>query len=318
MSDPTIYVIPEAYYGGAVPKALRQVAQPTQSGGIAPVSAGQKRKISPQMLFWGVIGILFVVVLIAATWYFTRDLRKESDQLATLAPPVEQAQQNVPSGPAELPAVPTTPPEGSATGEPIDTFPEIPAVVPPLTPNLSDDVDNDGLTAAEEDIYATQVTRPDTDSDGFLDGHEVLHLYNPAGVAPERLEETATARHFKNESLGYSLLMPTAWKIVADLENPDTITIQTVAGESVVSISTTENIEQHPLAEWYQSRNFSDTVSVWENNKTGLRGIISQDQLRAYFGSGRVVYQIEHKEIGSKPAYNRTFEMMLNSFAISE
>ena len=313
MSEPIIYVIPPAYYGGAVPKALRQIAQPAQSGGIVPVTTDQQRKISPKILFWGIVGVLFVVVLVVATWYFTRDLRRESEQLAGLVPPAEQVQQNSPPGSAELPAVPSAPPE-----EGTDTLPEIPVVVPPLTPNLSEDVDNDGLTTAEEDLYATQATRPDTDSDGFLDGHETLHLYNPAGVAPERLEETATVRRFKNESLGYSLLLPTAWKIVADLENPDTITIQTAMSETVLSISTTENIEQRPLAEWYQSRNFSDTVNAWTTNKAGLNGIISQDQLRAYFGSGRVVYQIEHKEIGSKPVYNRTFEMMLNSFVVSK
>lgn len=316
MPSPLIYVIPEAYYGGAVPKVLRQVAQGAQVGSIAQATAGQKRKIPPYAIFWGVIGILFLVVVAVATWYFTRDLRKESAQLAAITPPAEQAQQNTAPEPVGLPTVPEIPPADSAADGTAETLPEIPAVVPPLTSNLYDDIDNDGLTSAEEDIYKTQSTRPDTDSDGFLDGHEVLHLYNPAGVAPERLEETQAVRRFKNESLGYSLLIPTVWKIIASLEDTNNILIQTETGEAVVLISVINNSEKLSLSEWYGSLNPGGVVSEWKTNKAGLNGIVSQDKLNGYFEHGDFVYKLEYKEIKTNPTYIRTFEMMLNSFQI--
>lgn len=299
-----------------MPKARRQAAgQSTKAEGTAPLVADRLRRISPKALFWGIIGVLFLVVLVAATWYFTRDLRKESAQLAAITPVEEQTRDNL-SGIAELPEAPVTPPAENKGKESDDALSELPAVVPPLVPRPVDDTDNDGLTAAEEDLYKTQSTRPDTDSDGFLDGHETFHLYNPAGVAPERLEETSAVRRFKNESLGYSLLIPTAWQIIASLENPNNIMIQTATGEQIALISIQDNDGRLPLAEWYKSRNFGDTPSLLETNKTGLRGMVSQNKLNGYFGYGSVIYKFEHKEVGENVSYARTFEMMLNSFQV--
>ena len=73
---------------------------------------------------------------------------------------------------------PTTPSEPSAPSEPSDEpsnlFPEV--GVP------GTDTDSDGLTDLEESlIYQTNPRLPDTDRDGFLDGNEVFHLYNPNG-----------------------------------------------------------------------------------------------------------------------------------------
>ena len=44
------------------------------------------------------------------------------------------------------------------------------------------DSDEDGLNDQQEiEVYETDPLDSDTDDDGYLDGHEVKHGYNPAG-----------------------------------------------------------------------------------------------------------------------------------------
>ena len=43
------------------------------------------------------------------------------------------------------------------------------------------DVDQDGLSNADEKVYATDFWVPDTDGDGFSDGQEVQNGFNPTG-----------------------------------------------------------------------------------------------------------------------------------------
>ena len=53
--------------------------------------------------------------------------------------------------------------------------------LPTLTERLAlgPDTDGDKLSDEEEVIYGVDARRPDTDTDGFLDGLEVMSLYNP-------------------------------------------------------------------------------------------------------------------------------------------
>jgi len=49
------------------------------------------------------------------------------------------------------------------------------------------DSDADGLNDDQEAAYGTYVANPDTDGDGYTDGHEVLHGYDPAVAGSARL-----------------------------------------------------------------------------------------------------------------------------------
>ena len=53
--------------------------------------------------------------------------------------------------------------------------------------DASADTDADGLTTAQETLYGTDANDSDTDNDGYLDGEEVDHGFNPAG--PGTLEK---------------------------------------------------------------------------------------------------------------------------------
>jgi hypothetical protein len=74
--------------------------------------------------------------------------------------------------------------------------PPPPPPAAPVLPPGGLDSDSDGLTDVEEPLYGTDVRNPDADSDGFLDGNEVFHLYNPAARSSVRLLDSGLVKLF--------------------------------------------------------------------------------------------------------------------------
>ncbi|MFA6304171.1 MAG: fibronectin type III domain-containing protein [Patescibacteria group bacterium] len=70
------------------------------------------------------------------------------------------------------------------------TFTTLPQeLIGPYQPSdPAQDFDHDGLTNTQETTYGTDAVKADTDGDGYIDGVEVAHGYNPLGLG--RLGET--------------------------------------------------------------------------------------------------------------------------------
>lgn len=310
MSELVIHVIPEAYWGGRGPKTTRR-KDASSTPGMATTSL-PGRKISPRALFLIIISIAFLAVVAIAAWYFTKPLRAPSANLQPVvevpAELTETPQEQTPIPPeeelAELPPVPTL--------EPTQQIPEAPS---PL-----EDTDRDGLSNAEEIFYHSGQTQPDTDKDGFLDGHEVINLYNPSGNAPERLEEAGLAQRFVNQEGGYRLLIPVEWTAQTTVGST-TISIIDQGGQAVFKVDINDNPQGVNLEEWYKglSESGQTQVTAWTTNKSGLRGILGGNRISGYFAKGNnIVFALEYA-FGSSPGpYHSTFEMMLNSFTILE
>ncbi|MEK7620604.1 MAG: hypothetical protein AAB413_05200 [Patescibacteria group bacterium] len=179
------------------------------------------------------------------------------------------------------------------------TEPEVfPTEVTPGT-----DSDSDGLTDTEENlVYETNPKRPDTDADGFLDGNEVFHGYNPGGTAPGTLIESGLVEAVKGTFNGssYEISYPSAW----DLEEVD--------GEMVLDAQTGEG--------------FRVSVSEGElpegdvrTTKKGLSYVLSDNQLTAYVALGTSVLKLEYDTgLKAKVDYLQTFQMMLNTVAYDD
>jgi hypothetical protein len=69
-------------------------------------------------------------------------------------------------------------PVASSTETITDGLTPAPAPVPVMN---DEDEDHDGLTQTLEAFYGTDVRNPDTDGDGYEDGYEVNHGFNPTG-----------------------------------------------------------------------------------------------------------------------------------------
>jgi hypothetical protein len=186
----------------------------------------------------------------------------------------------------------------------------------PLAPRPGRDSDADGLTDGEETLYGTDSTKPDSDGDGFLDGGEVFHLYNPAGIAPERLIDTGSVRTFTNSAFGYELYVPARW--IIQQSDDRSVLFQTGTGE-FFQVLVEDNPERQSVISWYLAQAPGVTARELQPFvvRSGADGIYSPDRLTAYIASNSHVFVIA-ENIGTLAElnYTRTFEMMLNSFRI--
>ncbi|MBI4135319.1 hypothetical protein HY477_01125 [Candidatus Uhrbacteria bacterium] len=307
MAEPTIYTIPEEYYGGRSPKGRKQTASPIAAAGATYRETIKEKRISGKTMFIGVSAILFVLVVSGAIWYFTKPLRALPVTPAPAAAPVSTPEPVLPP--------PPVPPESAPEAPPTPETPPPPPV--PLPPQPFEDTDSDGLSNAEELLYGGNPNLPDTDGDGFLDGHEVVNLYNPSGSAPERLEEAGFVRGFENAVLGYSIFYPTSWRVAA---NPERRSIEFMASEGSerIKVSVFDAPENIAHREWAVSV-YGGGIVNWTTNKFGFLGIVSEAAAgwRGIFEGRGVFYVVEYLT-PAPPAYKTTFEMMLNSLIIHE
>jgi len=190
-------------------------------------------------------------------------------------------------------------------------------VVPSLPPGGLDS-DSDGLSDIEEGVFGTDVRVPDTDRDGFLDGNEVFHLYNPAATAPVSLVDSGLVTPLVSP-VGWSLFVPKGWSSSIDNTEGSRATIRSGQGETF-RVELVDNLQNQPLLEWYLATNpgVSGTAPRMITTKGGLEGLLGADRLDAFFAWDGKIFKIVYDN-GTKTFINfrTTFEMMLNSLRLS-
>lgn len=198
----------------------------------------------------------------------------------------------------------------------------ITAALPPLpaTPTLPPgglDSDSDGVSDLEEPLYGTDLHNPDMDNDGFLDGNEVFHLYNPAAKAPVRLLDSGLVKALSAPA-GWSIYVPATWTSKLDKIDGSKATITTGHGETF-GISLEDNSQKLALMDWYLAQHpgvLSSSVRPIMT-KGGLEGILGIDRLEAFFLWGDKVFVLKNDLAGqSFVNFRTTFEMMLNSLKL--
>jgi len=317
--EPKIFAMPEKFLGvlpgnkvqeEAPLKTVKTPVNPPASTKVETAPLVKGSGIRKKLIMAG-IAIFILTASGAAIYFFVLPKLNQTAQIPT--PPKEE---NIPTAPSINEEIPeetvatTTPEDLSATST-------IPVEEEGIHNGL--DSDGDGLTDAEEDVYGAVVSNPDTDIDGFLDGHEVFHLYNPAGTSPEKLIDTGAVKNYKNDKDGYQIYYPAKWTIGGlGSGGIDGTIINSGTGE-FVSIITEQNINNLPIISWYLDQ--APGIKAGEIQtfvtKSNFDGIKSPDGFNAYFTKGGMVYIISYN-IGTKVEinYKRTFEMMLNSFRI--
>lgn len=181
------------------------------------------------------------------------------------------------------------------------------------------DADSDGLTDTEEGLYGSDINNKDSDGDTHLDGHEVFHLYNPVGTTPSSLIETGSVKEFTSSQFGYHIYYPSAWSPQVLDGVTGSVMFSSGTGE-FIEVLIEQNTNNLPIVSWYLTQAPGVRAGDLETfvAKSGLDGIKSPDRLTAYFTKNGLVYIISYN-IGAKTdlLYKRTFEMMLNSFKVT-
>lgn len=198
---------------------------------------------------------------------------------------------------------------------------EVVAPPPPPGPTLPPgglDSDSDGLSDVEEPMYGTDPRNPDSDGDGFLDGNEAYHLYNPAARAPVRLLDSGLVKPF-TASAGWSFYVPMNWIASLDVPDGSQATITTGRSETFI-VRIISGVSDRPLLDWYLSDHPDETASDVRMfvTKGGLQGLLGQDRLSAFFLWGDHLFTLRY-DVGGETFVNfrTTFEMMLNSLTLS-
>lgn len=190
-------------------------------------------------------------------------------------------------------------------------------VVPTLPPGGLDS-DSDGLSDVEEVGFGTDARVPDSDRDGFLDGNEVFHLYNPAAKAPVRLLDSGLVTAFVSPA-GWSLFIPKDWTATLDAADGSRATIRTGQGETF-RISIEDNPNSATLSDWYVARHAGASASLLREFQTkgGLTGLLGPERTDAQFAWDGKVFILQY-DLGTKTFINfrTTYEMMLNSLRLS-
>lgn len=82
----------------------------------------------------------------------------------------------------------------------------------------SEDRDNDQFTDIEEDLFGTNKESADTDGDTYLDGSEVMNLYNPNGK--DQLFKSGKIFDYYSQIYRFRVLYPKQWtKAVNETDN---------------------------------------------------------------------------------------------------
>lgn len=288
----------------AKPKEPVKVKAPTPPKPTLPKKTGhenQKKKPRNKLLIAGVIFLLVLLIGGGLTVWLvqpeeeTKTPDTTTDQVVNEPEPVVEEPEPEPEEPEEEPDTETP-----------DLFETV------VTPGT--DSDSDGLSDVEESlVYETNPRLPDTDADGFLDGNEVFHRYNPGGTAPGTLLESGLvqALTYTQDIGGFTLVYPTVWEQTQSEDGE--IVLDATTGEGF-RLTLEQKGQEQTLINWVESQVAEDEVLISDTTKSGLGLVQSENLLMAYVDLGTTVLIVEYDTgIKTRVDYLQSMKMMLGS-----
>ncbi len=289
---------PKLVKAPSAPKPKAPAPKPPAIG--KPMKTKAKSKTTKLILIVG--GVLLVVLVIGG--YLV--VRSVGQQEVGEVEEVEEVREVREVGEVEEEEVAA----GLSLGEEVEKEAEPFAIEP--VPGI--DSDSDGLTDLEEQlIYSTNPKLPDSDSDGFLDGNEVFHRYNPNGTATGgTLLESGIVKAYTADN--FKLVYPSSWTVSEKPteEGKTTFVFLASSGESFEMISN-ERAEADLMKE-YLGQILPNEIFTETKTKNGFQMFASQNQLRAFVNLGSIRVDVTYDPgIKARIDYLQTFQMMLNS-----
>lgn len=317
--DTQIFTMPEQYRHGKEVKVVEPVKEqkaapapvsvpPPPPKPIAPVPPHLIKKQNHTALIFA--GVIVVIALVIAGYLLLRSAQKQTPA-STQEPEVTQ--------PTARPPVETPVVEEESKPESPQEI-ESPFAAP-IIPGI--DSDSDGLTDSEEtSVYQTDPQLPDTDADGFLDGNEVFHRYNPKGTAPGTLLEAGIVSLQQHE--GMRVFVPVLWKqsVVSDSVTKENVfQVEAESGEQihmVVTPVTQEFSVQMIIQAWKEQQEEKEKI-LTTKTKRQFDLYLTGDKRHALVVLDGLVVKCTY-QIGTKTTVDflQTFLMMINSVERAE
>ena len=269
-------------------------------------------------------GAIVLLIASAALYYF---LFRKPNAIVTQKPPVAAENNQPPAD--QIPKTPkaliatdtetaTLPPNGEIATTTIATTTSEITPAAELSLSLGVDGDNDGLTDIEEIFLGTGSTTPDTDSDGYLDGAELINLYNPAGDG--KLTANSQIALYENKTFAYDLLYPLTWQ--TSINGGDDSLMFKTGDNQFVQVIAQPNINKQTVDAWYREQ--LDVLTINEVDRvsgSNWQGIKSSDGLNIYLMDKKqnYIFSLTYNPGGAKTLeYFNIFQMMIKSFNLKD
>lgn len=334
LPDIKITKMPDDFYGGNNPTVkFKTVEQIVQSSAKAdPVlskvdkkmldkqtAIGAGQKLHPVNLFtsWKFLLISAVVILIVgasiAGIYYWWQYKKTMPVVVEIPKP-------------EI-VVPITTPEVIIPETPVTTTEPVVSVVSPVNTEVkidfpstllgdSIDTDKDNISDVAEEVFNTDSSNSDSDSDTYPDGHEVFYLYNPAGKEPMKLVDSGLINVFTNPSFLYKLYYPKSWAVGnVDITNRD-ILFSTITGENI-EVKVLDMSPDETFNDWFARNAVGEQLSDYAPYESVFKesGFVRKDNLVYFFPKGNSVFVIVYHVTNSSVVnYRVVAQMMARSF----
>jgi len=178
------------------------------------------------------------------------------------------------------------------------------------------DIDRDGLSDIEEGILGSDKNKPDTDSDGYLDGSETVKLFDPTQSGGKKLSESKFIATFTNNVYKYTLFYPISFEAAPlDATEKESV-IKANTGETF-DIVVENNQDVLPIDQWYRKFTNSDVVGTVKETGSGYKYVESSDGLKIYLAANnRVVIFSYLLGTVTELNYKLIFQMMVESFKL--
>lgn len=189
-----------------------------------------------------------------------------------------------------------------------------PGLTAGLIPSL--DSDSDGLTNAEEILLGTATSTPDTDGDSYLDGAELLNLYDPASSG--KLSANPHIALYDNKTYNYSLLYPRSWQI-SDNGGDDSVMFKSDDNQ-FFQVVVQPNTAKQTIDQWYMDQLGATTIN--ESSRISgpdWQGIKNLDGLTIYLMDSKQnnIYTLAYNPGENNILdYINLFGMMIKSFTL--
>lgn len=324
-TEPVIHTIPAEYYGIAPKTAVKKIVSPSTT--VAPLPQPKPKPLAPATDVKKKKGLPFAVPLvIGGAFFFVIAIGGYLFLVSLRSPPPRVPATNTVTTnivtPTPTPVIPVTVCGNSIceTGETATSCVSDCTPPPPVPIRTGIDSDSDGITDIEEtEIYHSDPKNADTDSDTFIDGNEVLHLYDPTRPSPALLDGSTFVS--VTTLSGYRFLSPKSWEVTPETTSSTlsvTTTLTSATGALVrvtVAPSATpdEDIATHAVA---QFPGISFGPYHVKGAITGLRSADGQTIILSV--PGHFVTFGYDLVTGRTIEYLRTFEAIVQSFLVSQ
>jgi len=336
-----VRTIPDIFYGGKNPVIYAQQGAATVASQGPSVSTLPKPataqsqmtavhpKKSKKIFFVVAIISLFIIVVAGASYYYIQQYQSAQpphnqgggaqDEVSGVVP----GETDVPP-PEDVSKVPTTTidtepptPTSSEVGE-IETpssLQDESIMFPRVIFRDTVDLDADGLTDLEEELFETDTGNFDTDGDGYEDGMEVVNLYNPGGTAPIRIIESGLVREYVHPRLRYRFYYPGSWEIGEVDVKANQVLVSSISGDYVEirAFDRGDASFESWFGEYATGQKILDLTT--EQNRFKEDGRVREDGLVAYYEKNNLVYVlVYHPASEGSIAYRHIMEMIIQSF----